>query len=461
MDYKIKSKILSKALDGIKEFKNLEETKSISVVVDRKIFSDKKYKLFFKELNEILEHCKNLEELIVCCDKETRSIINLNSITLLKLKRLVLEGINLEDTSLENFLKRHDNISYLGLMKCNISDINFLHFASNNLKKVNLSENPISPEFADDILQLRKEKFKYLNIDGCEEVLEELDKKVSKFLKFFTKNDNMEKGDIYRKYDKALKSTIFSIEDLEQLSEYIGYFSEERKNEEMNLHLDPPYDYDEEYLKKINLYGSRKNTILYLTLEDVEYLKGKISKDVKVCIYIDNANELSVKDLEELEKEYNIQKVRMKKSDNSLDKQQLEPYNVEEYKKCRKVIDDILEGIDLSYEPYDENRDKKIFGQVILRLANHISYDYQGLKKQKILKELIDNEEKDKSTNSNISEVLYNVEGKFYKLSEIKDEYKEIVKKLRNMEGGLLNNTCVCGGYAEIVRNVLLVAELM
>ena len=105
--------------------------------------------------------------------------------------------------------------------------------------------------------------------------------------------------------------------------------------------------------------------------------------------------------------------------DENIGFHQLQPYDVETYKKCRGVIDELLDGIDCESEPNEDDREKIIFGKIIKRLANHICYDYATYKK--IGDKTATNEEKLNSA---------------------------------NLIGGLLNHTCVCSGYAEIVRNV-------
>ena len=102
--------------------------------------------------------------------------------------------------------------------------------------------------------------------------------------------------------------------------------------------------------------------------------------------------------------------------DDNLDYHQTVPYKVRDYIKCRTAIDELLDGIDLSENLNEPDREKRIFGEVIKRLAEKISYDYDSY--EKIMKEI-----------------------------PVSDD-------CANMVGGLLNNTCICSGYAEIVRNV-------
>lgn len=155
----------------------------------------------------------------------------------------------------------------------------------------------------------------------------------------------------------------------------------------------------------------------YIDISSLELLKGKVSSSTKIHLTIKNASELSAGQLEDLIKDFNIINIKMK--DENIEYFQLQPYDVETYKKCRQVIEELLDGIDYDSEFNGTDREKIIFGKIIKRLANHICYDYATCKK-------IDDNTATKEEKINCA----------------------------NMIGGLLNNTCICSGYAEIVRNV-------
>ena len=91
-------------------------------------------------------------------------------------------------------------------------------------------------------------------------------------------------------------------------------------------------------------------------------------------------------------------------------------YDIGKYRKCRRKMDELLDGI-LVPDEDNPDREKWIFGQVVRRLAKHISYDYMNLERMK--------------------------EGLSYD------------KNCHNMIGALLNNAGVCGSYAETLGNVL------
>lgn len=155
----------------------------------------------------------------------------------------------------------------------------------------------------------------------------------------------------------------------------------------------------------------------YIDVPSLELLKGKVSPSAQIYLTIKNASELSTEQLDDFLKDFNIIAIKMR--DENIEFHQLQPYDVETYKKCRYVIDELLDGIDYESESDETDREKIIFGKIIKRLANHICYDYATCKK-------LDDNTATKEERINCASLI----------------------------GGLLNNTCVCSGYSEIVRNV-------
>lgn len=174
----------------------------------------------------------------------------------------------------------------------------------------------------------------------------------------------------------------------------------------------------EEFDKIIN----RINSIEYKALKKIQ---DRMSYECGVKVVIKNAAELSVEAAEELNRRFYSVRTRrqvgfgIKMQDDNVGYYQTSTYRVRDYIKCRDAIDEVLDGIDLSENLDDPDREKRIFGEVIKRLANHISYDYETLKK----------------------------------LDDNTATYEEKIR-CANMSGGLINKTCVCSGYSETVRNV-------
>jgi len=102
---------------------------------------------------------------------------------------------------------------------------------------------------------------------------------------------------------------------------------------------------------------------------------------------------------------------------NNTEKQQGEPYSREEYQKVRREIESIISQIEIPAED-DPNREKKIFAQIYQILGKRIDYDHNAI-------------------------------------SEEEKNNERLQITCRNLLGGLLDNKCVCAGYADILRNVL------
>lgn len=435
MNLKIRSTTLREALnvdDNINELSDdeINAIKELRLAIENDLFDRIGNITFEQEISAVLPCLPELKRLIVInryYDIDDRLNIKLNNGVTDKLEVLQLIGIDLSQTDLVKFFIEHKNLSNVRLINCNISNLSFLNFLPQGLKFISLSYNPIPKEYADYILRLRQESLSALGISGCNDVLKEYEKKGYEFSPFLTKTRGKLTGEqFYEAYQRALISTQFTINDMVKLDKYIDFFSKERSKEQRDVYID---DFDEinyfddienieqNYIDNINLFARGENTTLNLTPEIAQKLKGKISKEIRVQLLIKNASELSVNQLDELNKEISLNSIKINDVNQSLGKQQTFPYDVKTYRECRKKIDELLQGINLN--TCEPNRDKKIFGKVIKRLANHMSFDYSTLKKEAAKEEVI-------------SETI----------------------SCRNMEGGLINNTCVCAGFTEIVRNV-------
>ncbi len=163
----------------------------------------------------------------------------------------------------------------------------------------------------------------------------------------------------------------------------------------------------------VNFLNGKTNITLKTTPVNLSKLDYDGILKVPTRVILKNANKLS---LEELKRHQCIKSVQMSDGHNT-EKQQGEPYSRTEYEKIRSKIDAIISQIELPDEA-DPNREKKIFAQIYKILGQSIDYDHNA----------ISEEEKD-------------------------NERLQIT--CRNLLGGLLENRCVCAGYADILRNVL------
>lgn len=460
MDFEIKSITLGNALNVIENINELSDDEinaieELKLLVKKELIEKRRDTTFEYETSGILQYLHGLKSISIrnsSDDKDYRLNINLDGLTE-QIEHLYLRGIDLGSTDLEEFFKKHKKISYLKLDNCNISSLEFINLLSKKINTISLANNPIPAEYADYILRLEKEVITKLNINGCNEIFDEFEKRGFEFSSFLTEyRGKLDGKQFYEAFKKALNSKKFTINDMSQLYQYIDFFSDERAKEQRSVYLDDVSDISEEYIENINLFAKGENTTLILTPKQAQLLKGNVSKDIKVQLLIKNASELSVEQLDELNEAFSLSSVKVDDQEQSLDKQQTVPYDIDTYRKCRSTIDELLQGIDLNIN--EPNRDKKIFGEVIKRLAEHMSYDYASLNKEKeeeqqVLEEIYKqlDEEGIKGLNKESAAKV--------RLNTMRDERDSRTSVVcRNMEGGLINNTCVCAGYAETVRNV-------
>ncbi len=209
-----------------------------------------------------------------------------------------------------------------------------------------------------------------------------------------------------KKYEEIIKSEDLNPKQLE----------ESLTGEEL-LELLSHYDFEQ---KKGDVYHLNFDT----TQIDVQKLIDVSQKyKISCSLVIESSADLSVESIGILTKHFgiDIKEVRFKQDD--LSEEQQIPYSIEDYIKCRNIIDAITNDVEEEARviPNEPNRDKKTCGIVVRRLANLIRYHHEYVHK-----------------------------------SDMKQTSKEEDIINRNMIGGLLNGICVCAGYAEILRNVLL-----
>ena len=132
---------------------------------------------------------------------------------------------------------------------------------------------------------------------------------------------------------------------------------------------------------KLNIDDEFCFNIHNLTEESINKLNALSEKNrpFSLSITIKSAADLPIELLKKLDSRIKIQEIKL--DDTNLTDCQKQPYTLEQYIECREKIDSILDGIDLTRDPNDPDCEKKIFGKVIRRLANLITYDYDLYKK--------------------------------------------------------------------------------
>lgn len=176
-------------------------------------------------------------------------------------------------------------------------------------------------------------------------------------------------------------------------------------------------------IEKIMRLSRGTNVSINIDISDLKLI-SEIPDSFQLDVSISDMSELNLEDIEELEGKYHLSNILIQQESNGLKdlkgnadaiSRLSETYDIGTYKQLRKEIDSIIEGID------PRSSDIERFLEVYKRLGNKISYDWE-------------NKERDE------------VDGVYYLGG---------YPPAHNLVGGLLNNTCVCEGYAKILKQVL------
>ncbi len=164
--------------------------------------------------------------------------------------------------------------------------------------------------------------------------------------------------------------------------------------------------------------------IMLFSIPQIEHLlsSGKVIPQT-VRIKIEDVAQLDNKKLEDLEnrmtaKGMQISGVQIFDKDNNKNWEMISPYTVDSYKKIRSQLERLVDGID----PSEPDIDK--FVTIYMRMTESIPYD----------KTVIDRPD-------------MGIAGGL--------RYSKYMFAARNLEEGLLEGTCVCSGYADIMENAL------
>lgn len=190
-----------------------------------------------------------------------------------------------------------------------------------------------------------------------------------------------------------------------------------------NNNVKSDINYMKEFLDFSIKYNKDKE-IDYLTLTIDEFRKLKndyynILNKCKISIFMEHVNDISLSELQELKKKFNVNYISIKDLHSLDESYQLSVGLIYKYKKA---IQKITEGIDNNFLENKEDREKIIFGILISRILENTEYDLTAQEEY---------EKKSKVTRL----------GKHYDC-------------MSNEMLGLIKGKCVCRGYAGIVRDV-------
>ncbi len=151
-----------------------------------------------------------------------------------------------------------------------------------------------------------------------------------------------------------------------------------------------------------------------------EILQKLVSQGHDIILSIPDASKLSVEQAEKLRpfiKEVEVFSYDSKDSSGNF------KYDLDTYISIREKLDELVECID------PDLPEKERFAEVYYRICNSIVYDHRALSEEAIT-------------------------------PEDKKYAEDVHETCRNLENGLLYGKCVCAGYAEILRNALLMLNI-
>lgn len=164
----------------------------------------------------------------------------------------------------------------------------------------------------------------------------------------------------------------------------------------------------------------------YLDIGNVEQLaKGeKDYKGIPIIITLDNMGELTLEKLSDFEKKFDIAGIRIIEKDRDARKYSIEqrPISLMGYKQIRTVVDnEILSKLYVTENSSKTVIDSQLATQIFTLIVDKIKYDSEVKIKRQVLS---------------------------------KEEFINLSANLSNITG-LVTGKTICGGYAEILRNVL------
>ncbi len=307
-------------------------------------------------------------------------------------------------------------------------DISFLEHLNDDIENISITGIDLSQE--EPAKFERFKNLKYFSLQKCNisdpKIISEIKPEV-----FISLERNEISPEYYKDALKLIQSSNgrikFSVKELKtmaqiystrqvELSDYLRLMEVMDFDSISGLTVKMENEFDFENMNNeqiVNLLNEKTNITLKTTPVNLSKLDSDRILKVPTRIIIKNANELGI---EELLKHQCITSVQMSDGHNT-EKQQGEPYAREEYEMVRNEIDTIISQIELPDER-DPNKEKKTFTQIYKILGQRIDYDHNAI-------------------------------------SEEEKSNERLQITCRNLLGGLLENKCVCAGYADILRNVL------
>lgn len=238
--------------------------------------------------------------------------------------------------------------------------------------------------------------------EGYEEFFDELktnNVSVSEqFLKYFENDPNLTEYEVFRSikiYQFLNLKPVICVSDFDLVQKYANFTDFQVKVENL-----------EEYEQVMSLIGNEYELSIIVSKDLMQQIidrKTTILPTTNISLQVESIKEVTPEQLNYFCENLNIANIRVSYGPNELD----DFYSVEVFKELQSKVNDILSQVDQSLPELDR------FMKIYAILGKRIQYDFDE-----------------------------NGEPAF------RDE-------AHNLEGGLLENICVCQGYAKILQQVL------
>ena len=334
-----------------------------------------------------------------------------------------ISGINLHDRKILEELSNNPNLARIAINRCFLNDIDGLENFDGRIATLNLANNDLDENDLGRICRFI-ETNPHLDIDlrentGIESAFLAAGEMSDRSYDFIRDYFGLARGiDLYSKTD-ALNMLLtwfynvpYYISDAELMREKLQFTRGP-------IMLESDDDLDNVDFTASYLQGAT----LLLTIPQVERLisSGKtIPQNVRLDIH--DVTELTADRARELtqlmaDNGMNLTGVQIFDKEGTNDGTNIVPYSMSQYVYIRETLDKVVAGIDMSEPDIDK------FATIYDRLGSKITYDYGAIK------------------HDSFAEAMY---------------YSEKIFSTRSLLDGLTDEKCVCAGYADILRNALL-----
>lgn len=343
----------------------------------------------------------------------------------------VLDTIEIENQKLQNrpifkSLAKNPNVSFVSVKNSKVNNLDGLEDFNGRIAQCYLSGNDLQINDLERMYNFKRInpylQFELLNNTG-------IMKEISNMPQISTDSQKIladyysKSGEIPMYLNKKNCMNSFSA----GIFENVPYYAKDAEivRSRLKAKSNPMMVKDNSEIDSLNFNSIHmENGTMLFTISQIEHLlnSGKIIPQ-NVRVKIDNASQLDNTKLEDLQnrmnsKGMNITGVQIIDKDSNNNRNQIAPYTVDEYKYVRKMLEKITEGINNSEPDIDK------FTTIYMRVAESIPYDYKA-----------------------IIQPDMKVAGGIY--------WAKHVNSSRNMYAGLKEGTCVCSGYADILKNAL------